>query len=143
MTSANKGFTTTILHHDRQKSIEHGSVHKPVHTAVMYGYKDARELADVFQGKASGYRYGRQGNPTVSALEEKLTSMEAAKEAFVFQLAWRPLALFFRPCCVRAIILFHRLFCSVTPTVCGKPLQHRACRYRWWTRRMSGMCGQH
>ncbi|WP_374517221.1 cystathionine gamma-synthase family protein [Undibacterium squillarum] len=84
MTSANKGFTTTILHHDRQKSIEHGSVHKPVHTAVMYGYKDARELADVFQGKASGYRYGRQGNPTVSALEEKLTSMEGGKGSICF-----------------------------------------------------------
>jgi O-acetylhomoserine (thiol)-lyase len=84
MTSANKGFTTTILHHDRQKSIEHGSVHKPVHTAVMYGYKDARELADVFQGKASGYRYGRQGNPTVSALEEKLTSMEDGKGSICF-----------------------------------------------------------
>ncbi|MBC3886201.1 cystathionine gamma-synthase family protein [Undibacterium griseum] len=70
------GFTTTILHNDRQKEIEHGSVHKPVHTAVMFGYKDARALADVFQGKQSGYRYGRQGNPTVSALEDKITKME-------------------------------------------------------------------
>lgn len=70
------GFTTTILHSDRQKPIEHGSLHKPIHTAVAYGYRDARELADVFQGKRSGYRYGRQGNPTVSALEEKITRME-------------------------------------------------------------------
>ncbi|MFZ6656061.1 cystathionine gamma-synthase family protein [Undibacterium sp. TJN19] len=70
------GFTTTILHSDRQKEIEHGSVHKPVHTSVMYGYKDARDLAAVFQNKQSGYRYGRQGNPTVSALEEKITKME-------------------------------------------------------------------
>jgi O-acetylhomoserine (thiol)-lyase len=51
MTSANKGFTTTILHHDRQKSIEHGSVHKPVHTAVMYGYKDAVNWRMCFRGK--------------------------------------------------------------------------------------------
>lgn len=70
------GFTTTILHSDRQKPIEHGSLHKPIHTAVAYGYRDARELADVFQGKRQGYRYGRQGNPTVSALEEKITRME-------------------------------------------------------------------
>ncbi len=70
------GFTTTILHSDRQKPIEHGSLHKPIHTAVAYGYRDARELADVFQGKRPGYRYGRQGNPTVSALEEKITRME-------------------------------------------------------------------
>ena len=70
------GFTTTILHSDRQKPIEHGALHKPIHTSVAFGYKDARELAAVFQGKQPGYRYGRQGNPTVSALEEKITRME-------------------------------------------------------------------
>jgi O-acetylhomoserine (thiol)-lyase len=70
------GFTTTILHSDRQKPIEHGALHKPIHTSVAYGYKDARELAAVFQGKQPGYRYGRQGNPTVAALEEKITRME-------------------------------------------------------------------
>lgn len=70
------GFTTTILHSDRQKNIEHGSLHKPIHTAVAFGYKDARQLAEVFQGKQPGFRYGRQGNPTVSALEEKITKME-------------------------------------------------------------------
>lgn len=78
------GFTTTILHNDRQQPIEHGSVHKPVHTAVMYGYQDARELAEVFQNKKSGYRYGRQGNPTVTALEEKITKMEGGRSSLCF-----------------------------------------------------------
>lgn len=77
MTETKKyGFTTTILHSDRQKPIEHGSLHKPIHTSVTFGYQDARELAAVFQGKQPGFRYGRQGNPTVSALEEKVTRME-------------------------------------------------------------------
>ena len=77
MASENKyGFTTTILHSDRQKPIEHGALHKPIHTSVAYGYADARELAAVFQGKQPGYRYGRQGNPTVAALEEKVSRME-------------------------------------------------------------------
>jgi O-acetylhomoserine (thiol)-lyase len=71
-----RGFTTTILHSDRQKPIEHGSLHKPIHTSVAFGYSDARDLAAVFQGKQSGFRYGRQGNPTISALEEKITAME-------------------------------------------------------------------
>jgi O-acetylhomoserine (thiol)-lyase len=70
------GFTTTILHSDRQKGIEHGSLHKPVHNSVAFGYADARQLASVFQGKEPGFRYGRQGNPTISALEEKITKME-------------------------------------------------------------------
>lgn len=78
------GFTTTILHSDRQKPIEHGSLHKPIHTAVAFGYQDARELAEVFQGKKSGYRYGRQGNPTVAALEDKITGMEQAAATICF-----------------------------------------------------------
>ena len=78
------GFTTTVLHSDRQKPIEHGSLHKPIHTAVAFGYKDARELAEVFQGKKPGYRYGRQGNPTVTALEDKITRMEDGMATLCF-----------------------------------------------------------
>jgi O-acetylhomoserine (thiol)-lyase len=85
MTDTKKyGFTTTILHSDRQKPIEHGSLHKPIHTSVTFGYQDARELAAVFQGKKPGYRYGRQGNPTVSALEDKVTQMEQGISTICF-----------------------------------------------------------
>jgi O-acetylhomoserine (thiol)-lyase len=78
------GFTTTILHNDRQKPIEHGSLHKPIHTSVAFGYRDARQLASVFQGKEPGFRYGRQGNPTVSALEDKITNMEDGLASLCF-----------------------------------------------------------
>ena len=71
-----RGFTTAILHSDRDGGIEHGALHKPLHVSVAYGYRDARDLAAVFQGKASGYAYGRQGNPTTAALEAKVTKME-------------------------------------------------------------------
>ena len=70
------GFTTTILHADLDSPIEHFAVHKPMHTAVAYGYADSRELAKVFKGEQSGYVYGRQGNPTTAALEAKITKME-------------------------------------------------------------------
>lgn len=73
---AKPGFTSTILHADRRGDIEHGSVHKPIHTSVMYGYEDAHDLAAVFQGKQAGYSYGRQVNPTVTALQDKVTMME-------------------------------------------------------------------
>ncbi|THC44617.1 cystathionine gamma-synthase family protein [Massilia sp. Mn16-1_5] len=80
----NYGFTTTILHNDRRKAIEQGSLHKPVHTSVAFGYNDARQLASVFQGKEPGFRYGRQGNPTVSALEDKITKMEDGMASLCF-----------------------------------------------------------
>ncbi|MFT7687198.1 MAG: O-acetylhomoserine (thiol)-lyase [Candidatus Azotimanducaceae bacterium] len=72
----NKGFTSKILHSDRRSNIEHGSIHKPIHTAVTYSFDDARDLAAVFQGKSPGYTYGRQVNPTVTALQDKITMME-------------------------------------------------------------------
>lgn len=70
------GFTTTILHSDLDSPIEHFSVHKPMHAAVAFGYPEARDLAKVFKGELPGYSYGRQGNPTTTALEAKISKME-------------------------------------------------------------------
>ena len=75
-TDAKRGFTTSILHSDREGGIEHGAIIKPLHLSVAYGYADARDLAAVFQGRKPGYVYGRQGNPTSAALEAKVTKME-------------------------------------------------------------------
>ena len=79
-----KGFTTKIVHNDRQDAIEHGSLHKPIHANVAYGYADAKELAAVFQGEKSGYSYGRQVNPTITALESKVTVMEGGIASVCF-----------------------------------------------------------
>ena len=83
-TEQKRGFTTQILHGDRQNTIEHGSNCKPIHTAIAYGYKDARDLAAVFQGTQPGYAYGRQSNPTTTALENKVTAMEQGLGSICF-----------------------------------------------------------
>jgi O-acetylhomoserine (thiol)-lyase len=83
MLMAKHGFTTRILHNDRQLSVEHGAVHKPIHTSSQYAYPDARELAAVFQGKA-GYTYARQGTPTTDALEKKVSAMEGGGSSLTF-----------------------------------------------------------
>lgn len=80
---AKHGFTTRILHNDRHLSVEHGAVHKPIHTSTQYAYPDARELAAVFQGKA-GYTYARQGTPTTDALEKKVSAMEGGGLSLTF-----------------------------------------------------------
>ena len=74
--AAREGFTTRVLHADRRFGVEHGALHKPVHTSVAYGYEDAHDLAAVFQGRQAGYSYGRQSNPTIEALQDKITGME-------------------------------------------------------------------
>jgi O-acetylhomoserine (thiol)-lyase len=82
--SHRRGFTTAILHSDRDSNIEHGSLHKPLHLSVAFGYPDARELAAVFQGRAQGFAYGRQGNPTTAALEQKMNRMEGGVASVCF-----------------------------------------------------------
>jgi O-acetylhomoserine (thiol)-lyase len=74
--SPSRGFTTAILHADREGGVEHGALHKPLHLSVAYGYARAGDLAAVFQNRQPGYAYGRQGNPTTAALEAKVTAME-------------------------------------------------------------------
>ena len=91
---AKHGFTTTILHGDRHLSVEHGAVHKPIHTSTQYAYADARELAAVFQGK-SGYTYARQGTPTTDALEKKITAMEGGTASISFATGMGALAAMF------------------------------------------------
>src|SRR6201996_5151299 len=79
-----RGFTTTLLHSDRLGKPEHGAMHKPIHTSAAFGYDDVQDLVDVFQNKAKGYAYSRQGNPTVSALEQKVTQMEKGASTICF-----------------------------------------------------------
>ena len=79
-----RGFTTAILHGDRGTQVEHGALHKPLHLSVAYGYDDARALAAVFQGRQSGFVYGRQGNPTSAALEAKVNAMEEGVSTVCF-----------------------------------------------------------
>lgn len=88
------GFTTTILHSDRNQSVEHGAVHKPMHPSSEFAYDDARELAAVFQGKA-GFTYARQGTPTTTALEAKINQMEGGKGTVSFATGMAALAAIF------------------------------------------------
>ena len=75
---------TKALHSDRFSNIEYGAVHQPMHSAVAFGYKNVNDLIDVFQGKQKGYAYGRQSNPTIFALEKKITQMEKGHASICF-----------------------------------------------------------
>ena len=78
------GFTTTTLHCDRAKPIEHGAIHKPIHNSAAFGYANVDDLVRVFQGEQAGFVYGRQGTPTTAALEEKITRMEQGLSTATF-----------------------------------------------------------
>ena len=79
------GFTTSSLHSDRQFGVEHGGLHKPIHTSVQYGFERVEDLIGVFQGTLKGsFNYARQGTPTTAALEAKITRMEGGVGSICF-----------------------------------------------------------
>ena len=75
---------TRLLHADRLGGVEHGAIHKPLHVSAAFNYPTARDLVDVFQGNQAGHVYARQGNPTVNALEAKVTLLEDGKGTATF-----------------------------------------------------------
>ncbi len=87
MTTAPKraySANTRLLHADRLGGVEHGAIHKPLHVSAAFNYPTARDLVEVFQGNQPGHVYARQGNPTVNALEAKVTLLEDAKGTATF-----------------------------------------------------------
>ena len=56
----------------------------PVHHSVTYRYPAMDDLDGVFGGTRSGYVYGRYGNPTVTALEEAVATLEEGEAALAF-----------------------------------------------------------
>ena len=78
------GFTTSLLQSERHAEGEHGARHAPVFTSSAFAYRDMRELVDVFQGERRGYVYSRQLNPTVTALENRISAMEGGVGTICF-----------------------------------------------------------
>ncbi|HMW22650.1 MAG TPA: cystathionine gamma-synthase family protein [Burkholderiaceae bacterium] len=89
-------LTTRLLHSDRRFGVEHGGLHKPIHTSVQYGFETVEDLIGVFQGTLKGaYNYARQGTPTTAALESMLTRMEDGVGSICFSTGMAAIAAVF------------------------------------------------
>ncbi|MDL9998204.1 cystathionine gamma-synthase family protein [Variovorax sp. J22P240] len=77
--------TSDTVHGDRRLGVEHGAIHKPIHTSVQYGYERVEDLIGVFQGTLkNSFSYARQGTPTTAALEAKITQLEQGVGSICF-----------------------------------------------------------
>ncbi|KQP38840.1 cystathionine gamma-synthase family protein [Pseudorhodoferax sp. Leaf274] len=82
---ASEGISTGIVHSDRRLGVEHGGVHKPIHTSVQYAFDKVEDLIGVFQGTTKGgFSYARQGTPTTAALEAQITRLERGVGSICF-----------------------------------------------------------
>ena len=61
-----------------------GAVTTPIVNSVAFSYTDTDHWHDVATGKAEGYIYSRNTNPTVAALEEKIRVLEGGEAATSF-----------------------------------------------------------
>ncbi|WP_343206501.1 cystathionine gamma-synthase family protein [Bacillus sp. B15-48] len=62
----------------------HGATQVPVVLSVAYGYDDMDEWYDVATGRKKGHIYGRNTNPTVQSLEDKVKILEDAEATTSF-----------------------------------------------------------
>jgi O-acetylhomoserine (thiol)-lyase len=80
-----KGFTTRLVHADRLLNTpESGAVHQATNNSVLFEYKDAQGLVDVFQGKKAGHVYSRSSSGSNAALQNILTHVEGGIGAITF-----------------------------------------------------------
>ena len=76
-----------LLHRDRRfgtRAIHAGQPHEPVTGAVMVPIYQTSTFAQVGVGGHFGYEYARTGNPTRTALETCLASLEGARHGVCF-----------------------------------------------------------
>lgn len=81
----NKGLTTRLIHADRIiNQPQFGAVHQATNNSVLFEYKHAQELVDVFQGKQAGHVYARSSSSSTVALQNILTHLEGGVGAITF-----------------------------------------------------------
>lgn len=66
----------------RQDALD--AVTTPIACTATYAFASSTELRDHFEGRIERHEYGRYGNPTVRAAEEKLAALEGGDDAALF-----------------------------------------------------------
>jgi methionine-gamma-lyase len=75
---------TRAVHAGHHPDAQTGAHVVPIYSTSTFAYGSFARGERLFAGEEPGYIYGRIGNPTVRAFEEKLVSLEGAQEAVAF-----------------------------------------------------------
>lgn len=77
-------FATRAVHHGQRADPGTGAHATPIYQTSTFSYGSYARGAALFAGDADGYVYGRIGNPTTRAFEEKLAALEGTEDAVAF-----------------------------------------------------------
>jgi len=80
----NLGFSTRAVHAGQSPDPVYGSLSTPIYQTSTFVFKDVAQGAARFAGDEEGYIYTRLGNPTQTALEEKIAALEGGEAALAF-----------------------------------------------------------
>ena len=80
----NSGLATKLIHAGETPCPRTGAMMTPVYQTTSYLFKDVQDGARKCEHIDHGYCYTRLGNPTQSALEEKLARLEEGEAALAF-----------------------------------------------------------
>jgi O-acetylhomoserine (thiol)-lyase len=75
------GFETRMIHAGTQPEPVTGARQTPIFQNTSYVFHDADHAASLFNLQTFGFIYSRLTNPTVSALEERIASLEGGRGA--------------------------------------------------------------
>jgi cystathionine gamma-synthase len=62
----------------------YAAVTTPIVCTATYRFEGSSEIADHFEGRLEREEYGRYGNPTVRAAEQKISALEASDDTVLF-----------------------------------------------------------
>ncbi|MBD8004485.1 methionine gamma-lyase [Bacillus norwichensis] len=77
-------FETDVIHAGYRPADYQGSLVPPIFQTSTYTFPSAEEGERRFAGESEGHIYSRLGNPTVTALEERMTALEQGEAALAF-----------------------------------------------------------
>lgn len=85
MEKNNWKISTSCIHSgERNKKRQNRPIATPIEQTATYYWDKSTQIADFYNGKTEGIKYGRYGNNTQQVLEQKLAELEKAGKALVF-----------------------------------------------------------
>ncbi|MFN2449785.1 MAG: O-acetylhomoserine aminocarboxypropyltransferase/cysteine synthase family protein [Candidatus Baltobacteraceae bacterium] len=78
------GFSTRAIHAGTPPDPVTGSRVTPIHQTAAFVFGSTEQAAELFQLRSYGHIYSRISNPTVSAFEERMASLEGGIGALAF-----------------------------------------------------------
>ncbi|WP_066172950.1 methionine gamma-lyase [Bacillus marinisedimentorum] len=79
-----KNFATEAIHGGYDSNHHHDSLAPPIYQTSTFTFSTAEQGEARFAGESEGYIYSRLGNPTVTALEERIAALEGGEAGLAF-----------------------------------------------------------